>query len=49
MFWGSFTANERGPYHFYATKTVAEKVAAQRILQDINIDYNVEAQLCIER
>ena len=49
MFWGAFTANERGPYHFYATETVAEKTAAQEDLQDINADYNAEAQLCLDR
>ena len=45
MFWGAFSLEVKGPVHFYATETVVEKKAAQEDLQDINADYNAEAQL----
>ena len=47
MFWGCFSAEMRDPYHFYAGETKNEKEAAQENLQNINADYNAEAQIKI--
>ena len=35
-------------YHFYVGKTKNEKEVAQENLQNINVDYNVEAQIKID-
>lgn len=48
MFWGCFSAEMRDFYHFYVGKTKNEKEVAQENLQNINVDYNVEAQIKID-
>lgn len=45
MFWGAFTAELRGPHHFYATETADEKRNAQEDLYNMNADWHAEAQM----
>lgn len=44
MFWGAFSAEMRGPHHFYARETAEEKEEAQKNIDEINADYHTECQ-----
>ena len=49
MFWGAFSAECRGPYHIWARETTDEKNAAQEDLKEMNVDYDIEAQILREQ
>ena len=44
MFWGSFSAEMRGPHHFYARETATEKEEAQKNIDEINAEYYAECR-----